>query len=171
MPKQSRSSIVHVSDDSYEWFTPPNIIEAARSVMGSIDCDPASCHEANVVVKAKTYFTREMNGLEQLWHGNVWLNPPYNMPLMYEFASRAVCQYAFGNVTQAMILTNNSTDTKWFHHLGQFPICFTRGRLKFWNGDKLLAARQGRSIFYIGPNVERFRKIFSDFGLVVSSMR
>lgn len=59
-----------------EHYTPVEIVEAARSVLGVIDLDPASCLEAQRVVKAERFFTRGVNGLVQPWRGRVFLNPP-----------------------------------------------------------------------------------------------
>lgn len=166
---EGNNSIIHVSDDSYEWFTPAEYIEAARAVMGGIDLDPASCAEANEVVKARRYYTREDDGLAQPWVGRVWLNPPYNMPLVEEFAQRTVEEVAAGNVTAAIVLVNNSTDTGWFHTLldAASAVCLTRGRLKFWNGADRLAARQGQAIFYLGPEPDNFAQRFTELGGVL----
>jgi len=58
-----------------EWFTPSEYIELARLVLGEIDLDPASHRVAQKIVKAKTFFTPDRDGLTQEWHGRVWLNP------------------------------------------------------------------------------------------------
>jgi len=159
----------HVSDDSYEWFTPKEYIEAARAVMGSIDLDPASCAAANAVVKANKFHDKQSNGLTRQWGGNVWLNPPYNMPLIAQFIDKAIDAYAKREIKSAIILTNNSTDTTWFHKLVSYPVCFTKGRLQFWQpSGEVLMARQGQAFFYLGNAVKKFNKVFSDFGVIMA---
>lgn len=162
------ASNIHVSEDSYEWYTPRAYIEAAREVMGSIDLDPASCDEAQKVVKAKKYYTIEDDGLSQLWFGNVFLNPPYNMPAVQQFSDRAIHEYEWNTISAAIVLVNNATDTGWFHRLLDYPVCFPLGRVQFWTADKPnLGARQGQAFFYLGENINKFGKVFSDFGVVL----
>lgn len=167
--ERKRPVSYHVSDDSYEWFTPQEYIEAARAVMGSIDLDPASCKEANKTIKAKRFYTKQDSGLDHEWVGCVWLNPPYNMPLIEDFSNKAIESYKSGAIKQAVILTNNSTDTGWFHALAQYPFCLTRGRVRFTqpSGGEL-ATRQGQAIFYLGKNIKKFVIEFSKFGIVVA---
>ena len=157
----------HVSDDSYDWYTPLEYIQAARGVMGRIDLDPASSDAAQAGIQASAYYTREIDGLSQPWSGNVWLNPPYNMPLIEQFTQRVIDDFEAGIINQAMVLTNNSTDTAWFHRLLRFPVCFTRGRIKFINGDDTLATRQGQAIFYLGDKMDLFARVFTVFGEVM----
>lgn len=166
--ERKRPVSYHISDDSYEWFTPAEYIEAARIVMGGIDLDPASCAEANNVVKAKRFYTKQDNGLDHKWSGRIWLNPPYNMPLIEGFTNRAIESYKSSAIEQAIVLTNNSTDTGWFHALAEYPFCLTRGRVKFWQpNSEGLGARQGQAIFYLGNSIKKFAAKFSKFGIIV----
>jgi hypothetical protein len=68
----------HTSETD-SWFTPPEIIEAARSTLEEIDLDPASCSRANETVKAARFFgagSSVGNGFTTSWAGRVFLNPP-----------------------------------------------------------------------------------------------
>ncbi len=58
-----------------EWHTPPELLRAARHVMGGIDCDPASNEIAQRLVQARVWYDKGDDGLRQPWHGRVWLNP------------------------------------------------------------------------------------------------
>ena len=155
----------HVSNNSgdNEWYTPAEYIEAARSVMGSIDLDPASNDYANQTIKATKYYTKETDGLSKEWGGNIWMNPPYSTNLVGKFAEK-LSQSAFN---QAIVLVNNATDTAWFKTMIEKAdaIVFTTGRVRFIKGDGAKGAPlQGQAFIYFGNNAERFMKIFKKYG-------
>lgn len=155
----------HVANNSHddEWYTPPEFIESARLVMGSIDLDPASNEHANKTVKATHIFTEEDNGLEQEWFGNVWLNPPYSSTLVQLFADK-VSERGF---EQAVVLVNNATETKWFRTLvdNADAIVFKTGRIKFLKHDgQHNTPLQGQAFIYYGDNPEVFLEEFGQYG-------
>lgn len=153
-----------------EWYTPDKHLELARSVLGGFDLDPASSPIANERVKASTIFTEADNGLDKPWAGNVWLNPPYAQPAIAHFADKMVTEWERGEVTGAIVLTHNYTDTAWFQKLARSAtaICFTRGRVRFVSpSGELAAPTQGQAFFYFGHDVGLFAKSFADTGFVV----
>lgn len=151
---------------SCEWYSPRDIVEAGRRVLGSIDLDPASNVFAQEIVRAKEYFTEANDGLTKSWRGKVWLNPPYDAP--GKFVDKLIGAFNAGEVTEALVLLNNATDTVWFHRLlDRFPVCVFKGRLHYWNPTKTgKAPRQGQVIFYLGPNVEKFYAEFGPLGSI-----
>ena len=153
-----------------EWYTPEHYIESARSVMGGIDLDPATSSIAQQVVKASQIFTIDDDGLQQKWAGRVWLNPPYAQPAIHHFMEKITAEVVAGNVEQAIVLTHNYTDTRWFHIAVSkaSAICFTRGRIGFLSPEgKKAAPTQGQAFFYFGDNTESFADEFCQYGFVV----
>ena len=153
-----------------EWYTPAEYLEAARDVLGGIDLDPASSDKAQEHVSADCYFTKTNSGLDQSWYGRVWLNPPYAQPLIAEFVSKMVREIGIGRVKAAIMLTHNYTDTAWFHEAAHAcaAVCFTRGRVKFFNAKGAIAApTQGQAFFYFGDDIAGFAARFASIGFVV----
>jgi ParB family chromosome partitioning protein len=156
-----------------EWYTPAEYIETARAALGAIDLDPASNDVAQKVVKAARYFTATDDGLKKAWDGRVWLNPPYSRAIV-DFVAKLIAEVDAGRTKSAILLTNNSTDTGWFHDAASkaSAICFTRGRISFWKEDGEKAAPlQGSAFFFFGHGVAKFAKAFADVGLVVEVRR
>ena len=107
---EKRKPHVSYNSGNNEWYTPPDYIELARAVMGSIDLDPASSDKANEVVQAKTYYTAQDDGLSHDWSGNVWMNPPYSSELITKFTEKLIAELP--RVPQALVLVNNATETE-----------------------------------------------------------
>ena len=156
-----------------EWYTPGEYIDLAREVMGGIDLDPASCEYAQRWVQADRYFTKDDDGLAQEWVGTVWLNPPYSRGLIDHFVNKLCEEYLASSVTEAVILVQNSTDTRWFNQLASFSSCFClmNGRINFFRREgRGKGGRFGYVFFYLGENPDRFREVFKHLGNVVNHM-
>jgi hypothetical protein len=167
---KSRPHVANNSGDN-EWYTPKEYIEAARQVLGSIDVDPASNPIANEIIGAATFYTAEDSGLDKDWHGTVWINPPYESGLIGQFAEKLCDAYAGGNVTSAIVLVNNATETRWFQSIAEqaSAACFPKGRVKFWHPRKVAVPLQGQAILYLGPNPDEFARAFSQFGFCMEA--
>jgi len=163
----------HVSHNGgdHEWYSPKSYIEAARAVLGTIDLDPASSAMANKMVLADKFFTADDDGLSKAWHGNVWLNPPYAQPLCASFIEKLVDEYILENVTAALLLVNNATETQWFQMAARSAtaICFPDKRVRFLKPDgEKGQPLQGRAVLYFGSDESKFVDAFEKFGELVA---
>lgn len=158
----TKPHVVNNSGDN-EWFTPAEYIEAARSVMGSIDLDPASNDFANQTVKATIYYTEENDGLKQTWSGNIWMNPPYSSGLVKPFIDKLV----ESNFSQAVVLVNNATETTWFRKLidKADAVVFPTGRIRFQKDSGTFnTPLQGQAFIYCGKRAKTFLEVFGKYG-------
>lgn len=67
------------SSASNEHYTPEYIVEPSRKCMNGIDFDPASCDQAQKIVKATkfgSYVPGTLGSFDLGWNGNIFLNPP-----------------------------------------------------------------------------------------------
>ena len=169
---RAAAGIPHVAHNSgeNEWYTPPYIIELARSAMGGIDTDPATSEIANRTVGASLIYTIDDDGRSKKWEGRVWMNPPYAQPLVGDFAEAATAKYASGEYEQACILVNNATETRWFCRMLEeaSAVCFPRSRIRFLGPQGNPGAPlQGQAVVYLGRRVREFVCAFSTIGFVL----
>jgi ParB-like chromosome segregation protein Spo0J len=152
---------------SQERYTPVGIVDAVRKVLKQIDLDPASSREANKIVKASTYFTRETNGLGRCWRGKVFLNPPF--ATWGEWLAKLETEMAAGRVKQAVIIGPPN--------IGAFRPLLLRGGLlfvpterpKFYDPieDRLVFPPFGSLVCYLGAERDRFVEVFGEQGLIL----
>jgi ParB family chromosome partitioning protein len=165
-----------------EWYTPSNIVEAARFLMGGIDLDPASCLVANETVKAKRIYDAADDGLTKPWHGKVFCNPPggvrdgeSSMRLWWEkiateYVSSRIEQGFFVAFTLEILRTSQQG-----YAAQRFFRCYPKSRIKFVGAGQ--QPTHANVLIYLPPAVtvfrpvderrkqfERFRNIFSEVG-------
>jgi hypothetical protein len=164
-----KSGQAQVSSDSNEYYTLAEHIEAARSVLGGIDLDPASHPAANEVVKAARFYTIDDDGLAQDWHGRLWLNPPWGKAGP-DFVKKLVRSHQEKAVTAAILLVNaHATDTAWFQPLWDYLLCFSCPRIRYWQlGGGGNSPNSGSVFIYFGPECARFMEAFAQFGAIVT---
>jgi len=156
-----------VKPDSHDdWQTPLRIIEAARATLGGIDTDPSTCKEWNDgTVQAKTFYTKENSGLDNDWHGRVWLNPPWSMS--DRFVAKLREEIRINRVTSAVLLVNGiCMMAKWFAPLWWQPICFAKIPFKPPKGKAKLTTPFS-VLAYFGDQKAAFFEHFSAHGPIV----
>lgn len=164
------------SSKSQEWYTPSNIIEDVRTVLGGIDIDPASCDYAQQTVRATTYYTKESDGFNRLWFGRLWLNPPYgnkNKKTGNYGASawfeKAYEEYLFKHVTSGCILGRG--DSEGITTLAENFIFLDNIRVAFFNHEvEESVPVPGTRIFYMGDRPSDFIDVFRKYGLILRAI-
>jgi hypothetical protein len=160
------------SEAPVEWYTPPEFVEMARTVLGGIDLDPASNALAQSWIKAQTYYTAEEDGMIQPWFGRVWCNPPYgkNQPKgrkAPDWLEKALFCYENGQIEAAILLFNRGEGGWYKQQLKRVnAICEVNKRIAFLDarGHKQNSPRHHNDFLYLGKDVERFKQVFRVIG-------
>lgn len=172
---ENKRNHLGINSGEDEWYTPQMYVDRAREAMGGIDLDPASNDFAQGWVQATTYYTKDRSGLDEKWEGRVWMNPPYSRGLAEKFCEKIAAHVDAGDITRAIVLVHNATETGWFKRLAVScaAICFLGRRIQFVSpeegrGDKSGTPR-GQAMIYMGDDEgrERFAEVFGDLGFVV----
>lgn len=157
--------VEHWTPDSEEW----PVVSAVREVLGSIDCDPASCVQAQEVIKADIWYgpgsPAGEDGLTEPWGGRVYLNPPGGVvPDAYRgmgsdsssalWWTRLADSWKSGETEAAIfmgftleILRNAQGFEESLQPL-DFPLCFPRARIPHDTDNRLYekGAKKGKLI-------------------------
>jgi len=150
-----------------DYFTPPEILNAAREGMGGLDLDAASHWLANRTHKVPRYFHAGYSAFEHEWERRVWLNPPYGEnPVWWE---RVLEQIEKGNVEQICILS-----PVWaFTTAAARPLMAISSAMillqptpKFWgNSENRTGVNHPHAIVYIGHRRGEVLESLSPFGI------
>lgn len=160
------SSVKQVQNYSgcVDFYTPRYIWERAERAMGGIDLDPSS---PGWNVNAARHITKEEDGLNQIWQGRVWLNPPFGNDV-YIWFEKLRDEYQSGRVPAAVVLWKSATETRAWQTLISYAcrVCFPHQRINFIakNKNNGKGATFSPALFYAGNDPEVFEAAFCDIG-------
>jgi hypothetical protein len=152
------------SSESVHHDTPQNYLDAAREVLGGIELDPASCAQANEMVRAARFYTQRDNSLRRGcdWTSRTaWLNPPggstdNERSLAKAFWFRLAAEWHARRVGAAMFLGFSieilqSTQNRPTGPIPlDFPFCIPRERIPFWVATEEPASKLRQSALFVG---------------------
>lgn len=150
-----------------ELYTPPDLAERAREILGAIDLDPATDGSGRSAIVAERTFSALDDGLSQPWHGRVWLFPPAGGRPVW--VAKLLHELRVGRIEAALFYDALDARSPWFANLArEAAICFP-GRLRAINedGEPIRRTRVGAVLAYLGPEPERFDDRCADLGPVL----
>lgn len=133
------------SSASVEHYTPPEVADAARMFMGSIDLDPFSCATANQFVKATVFWSA--GGFSEPWECkpgrcNVFVNPPGGTidgtSLQMLGWESMIENFTAGKIKAGVFVCFNlnllQSSQGSIHDLTplDYPICYPSKRIRYW---------------------------------------
>nr|WP_136251422.1 DNA N-6-adenine-methyltransferase [Ningiella ruwaisensis] len=177
VPMQNGQHDSAFTRDSDAWFTPKKYINLVKRVIGDIELDPFSSAQANEVVGALRFFDESSDAFKQKWFetpGTVFMNPPYSRQLINASIACFIQHLKAGEISEAIVLVNNATETKWFQHLldESAALCLVSKRIAFENrdGKHVSGNTRGQAFLYFGSNVRAFKRVFKTEGAVLKHL-
>ncbi|KAI9105270.1 hypothetical protein DFS34DRAFT_598763 [Phlyctochytrium arcticum] len=169
---------ISFTDLNNELYTPKEIITAAKHVVGKaiFDLDPASCCFANDLHPsqlAQHIYDEVTNGLNQAWHGDIWLSPPLGTDP--DGASRqsrwfltAESKFLTGEISSAMVLLKVDFGSPWFLRVQAYPHCLFHTKLSFSTptGREKCLQDESHVLVYMGGNIGTFCAQFGRMGTI-----
>lgn len=152
-----------------DYFTPPEIVEAARAAMGDIDLDAASHPIANRELRIPDFFHINRSAFTNDWYGRVWLNPPYgnNGP----WFQRAAHFLNTGRVAQLCILSPvwafTTTQARDLMLLSTATVLLSPTPAFWGNSENRKGSNHPHAVVYFGDRVTDFLQAFAPFGIPV----
>lgn len=128
--------------ESDEWYTPPEIFTALTLTFDLDPCSPVT-DPLDHWVPARRSFTKADDGLSQLWHGRVFMNPPFGARNAHVPWLRKFIEHGDG-----IGIVRAYTSAAWFQewvpraHATLFP----RGKTKFVRPDGTIGKAPGHGI-------------------------
>lgn len=181
-------------EDSDENYTPEDLIKIVHDFYGFPSLDPFSNSLANKVVKAKKYFSKQDDGLQQDWEGypTIWMNPPYSRgflkPVVDKLIKLLTDQVIDVEVIsseietikpEVFLLTNTDNSTQWYQlalrNCDRFIL--PTKRLTFYSpkraaeGKKQSGNDKPQTLFYFGQQPQKVEGFFRYWGTICQTSK
>ncbi len=149
--------------------------------LAGIYLDAASCVEADAIIRADRFFSKEVNALDDglRWQASfVYLNPPSSQQekiVAADFINKMFSEYELGSFSEGVMLVRASTDANWFrpiHGKDYVHIMYLK-TLKFIASEDLKKElqqkaskdSQARVLLYVGKRCSfaEFKSFFCSF--------
>ena len=111
-------------------YPTPQIIERARTVMGSIDFDPTSDPVQQVLVDATSVPSIEVNPLQIHWKGNVFVAPKGAVKNNRMWFHKTIDEYRNGHIKSFVFFTSASELLRATPAFFDYPFCIPFKRVK-----------------------------------------
>ena len=139
------------SSKTDQWETPQDFFDQLDSEF-HFTLDPCADGTNH---KCERYFTKEQDGLQQDWSGEVvFCNPPYGRKVG-KWVEKCFNEVYAGSCKCAVLLLFANTGTKWFHRwiYHRAEIRFVKGRIKF-GGGKVNSPKPSMVVIFRKPGWE-----------------
>ena len=161
-------------------YPTPQIIERARTVMGSIDYDPTSDPVQQVLVDATAVPSIEVNPLNVHWSGNVFVSPKGALKNSRIWLNKTIEEYRGGHIKSFIFFTSASEILRGAPLMHDYPMCIPFKRVKQLRATKKgfeAVAPSTWNVILYGPPLESvisdidkvslFYNTFRDIGRVI----
>lgn len=111
-------------------YPTPQLIERARTVMGTIDYDPTTDPVQQVLVNATSIPSMEVNPLQEQWHGNVWVAPKGAVRNSRIWLNKTISEYRNGHINSFVYFTSASEILRAAPVIWDYPMCIPFKRVK-----------------------------------------
>lgn len=114
------------SSKTDQWETPQDLFDILDAVF-HFEIDVCANIENT---KCDSYFSKEQDGLKQLWTGNCWMNPPYGRNITKKWVEKAY-ESSLKGATVLCLLPSRTDTIYWHEYCSKGEVLFLKGRLKF----------------------------------------
>lgn len=168
-----------VNSQSQDWCTPIKYVQAVRDMFDDvIELDP--CSNKCSIVNARVEFQLpDIDGLNKEWnYKTIYVNPPYGAnrnrgTTIKNWLKKCAESHAVYS-SEILVLIPVATNTShWKEYVFKYcsAICFlydTRLKFRINKSELNKGAPMAICMVYYGSRLNRFKKIFSDFGSVIN---